>query len=106
MIGAHRSAGRNMTLYCAFLVVAGVVLVVLGWTGTIPWLIGLITGVVAIAVAIFPYREALERRERVEGLQVLGEEWREMNRGRPAAERERPRAQSDRPGGSIRPTRA
>ena len=89
MVETHRRAGRGMTLYWMFLVAGGIALVVLGWIDVIPWLVGLITGIVAIAVAIFPWREAVERRERVEGLQVLGEEWREMIREPNIGERER-----------------
>jgi hypothetical protein len=35
----------------------------------------IVVGVVTAAVAVFPYREMVERDERIEGLEVLREEW-------------------------------
>jgi len=82
LIAVHRRNGRGMVAYGILLLLAGVAFIVMGWNGTLPWMVGLITGIMTFFVAIFPYREALERDERMEGLQILSDEWHELTRGR------------------------
>ncbi|MCB2054308.1 MAG: DUF3040 domain-containing protein [Geminicoccaceae bacterium] len=78
LIAIHRGARRGFLVYAVLLAIVGAALLVAGLAGKIPWLIALVTGVIALVVAIFPYRQSIERRERIEGLQVLAEEWRDI----------------------------
>lgn len=78
MAAVHRGAKRTFGLYAALLVLIGIALIVGAVTGHVSWLIGLVTGAMAIAVAIIPIRQVIERSERIEGLTVLEDEWREL----------------------------
>ena len=80
MIAVHRGASRGYRLYAAGLALAGAILVILAFAGSLPWLPALVTGVIALAVAIIPARHVIERRERIEGLEVLREEWRDLSK--------------------------
>jgi len=78
LLAAHRGARRQLQLYLWALVVVGLGLVGLGLFGALPQLPALVVGIVTLAVAVFPYREMVERDERIEGLHVLHDEWREL----------------------------
>lgn len=78
MAAVHRGARRGYWLYAVLLCLVGLGLIIGGYFGYLPWLVGLITGIIAVAVAIIPVRQAVERGERVEGLIVLQEEWKEL----------------------------
>ena len=78
LMAGHRRAERQYRLAAVGLLLAGLLLVALGWFAVLPWLPALVVGVVTAAVAVFPYREGVERGGRVEGLQVLQDEWREL----------------------------
>lgn len=78
MMAVHRGAARQYRLYALLLVGFGVALVGLGLLAVLPAVPALVIGVVTAAVAVFPYRDMVERRERVEGLRVLQDEWREL----------------------------
>ena len=78
LMAAHRGARRQLQLYLLALVVLGLGLVGLGLFGLLPQLPALVVGIVTLAVAVFPYREMVERDERIEGLHVLQDEWREL----------------------------
>ncbi len=80
LIAIHESARSGYRLYLACLIIAGVLLVGLALGGKVPLLFGLCAGVIALAVAIFPWRQATERSERISGLEVLREEWAELER--------------------------
>jgi hypothetical protein len=81
LMAIHRGARRRNQLAFWLLLLIGLVIVGLGFTGTLPQLPAIITGVVTIAVAVFPYCEMVERDERLEGLQVLEDEWRGAMQG-------------------------
>lgn len=76
LMATHRGARRRLQLALVALLLIGVGLVALALLGALPRLPALVVGVVTVAVAVFPYREMVERDERIEGLQVLREEWR------------------------------
>ena len=77
----HRGALRGYWLYAALLVIAGVVLLALAILGVVPTLMGILPGAMAIAVSVIPIRQATERQERMLGLDVLGDDWREIQSG-------------------------
>jgi hypothetical protein len=76
LMATHRGARRRLQLAFWALLLIGVGLVALALLGALPQLPALVVGVVTAAVAVFPYREMVERDERIGGLQVLREEWR------------------------------
>lgn len=76
-IARHESAKRGYLVYGALLIGAGAVLLVLGLGLLSFWPWGA-TGVAALAVSVFAFRNVVERRERIEGLEVLREEWQDM----------------------------
>lgn len=78
LMATHRGARRRLQLAMWTLLVVGIGLVALGLLGALPQLPALVVGVVTAAVAVFPYREMVERDERVDGLQVLQDEWRNL----------------------------
>jgi hypothetical protein len=78
LMASHRGARRRLQLAMWALLVVGIGLVALGLAGMLPQLPALIVGVVTAAVAVFPYREMVERDERIEGLVVLQDEWRAL----------------------------
>jgi hypothetical protein len=72
----QRGGWRRYGLAAAVLLVGGVVVALAGvvteGVARLPLIAG---GVLAAALAVLPWREALERRDRADGLEVLGEEW-------------------------------
>ena len=78
LMASHRGARRKLQLYLWALLAAGLGLVLLGLFGLLPQVPALVVGIVTLAVAVFPYREMVERDERIEGLHVLHDEWREL----------------------------
>lgn len=76
LMALHRGARRRLQLATWALLVVGSGLVALALLGVLPQLTALVVGIVTVAVAVFPYREMVERAERIDGLQVLREEWR------------------------------
>lgn len=78
LMAVHRRALRQFRLAAWALLVVGALIVGLGFFTALPWLPALVVGVVCASVAVFPYREAVERDERIDGLQVLQDEWREL----------------------------
>jgi hypothetical protein len=78
LMAIHRGARRKLQLFLWGLIVLGLAVVALGLFGALPQLPALVVGVVTLAVAVFPYREMVERDERIEGLHVLHDEWREL----------------------------
>jgi hypothetical protein len=78
LMATHRGARRRLQLAMWALLVLGIALVALGLAGVLPHLPALVVGVVTAAVAVFPYREMVERDERIEGLEVLQDEWRTL----------------------------
>lgn len=81
LMATHRGVRRRMQLVFWTLLVVGLGLAGLGLAGVLPRLPLVVVGVVTAAVAVFPYREMVERDERIEGLQVLQEEWRGLAAG-------------------------
>jgi hypothetical protein len=79
LMAMHRGARRKLQLYLWALLVVGLGLVLLGLFAVLPQLPALVVGVVTVAVAVFPYREMVERDERIDGLHVLHDEWRELS---------------------------
>jgi hypothetical protein len=79
LMATHRGARRKLQLYYWALLVVGLGLVLLGLFSILPQLLALVLGIVTAAVAVFPYREMVERDERIEGLHVLHDEWRELS---------------------------
>ena len=75
MIAAHRGAQRGYWLYAALLFGVGALLVITAFTGHLSWLLGIVTGLMAMAISVLPMQQAVERGERIEGLMVLREEW-------------------------------
>jgi hypothetical protein len=76
LMATHRGARRRLQLALWALLLVGLGLVALGLFGVLPLLPAVVVGVVTAAVAVIPYREMVERDERIEGLEVLREEWR------------------------------
>lgn len=89
MMAAHRGAARRYRMATVLLLVIGLVLVGLGLLGILPLVAAIVVGIVTAAVAVFPYREGVERQERIDGLQVLNDEWRELESGGALPEPER-----------------
>lgn len=89
MTAVHRGAQRGYWLYAVLLVLIGIALIIGALTNNIPWIIGIVTGIVAIAISVVPILDAVERGERIEGLAVLEEEWTELCALGPAAAGER-----------------
>ena len=78
LMAFHRGARRKLQLCLWALLVIGTGLVLLGLVGALPQAPALVVGIVTLAVAVFPYRDMVERDERIEGLHVLHDEWREL----------------------------
>jgi len=78
MASVHRRAARGYRLYAAALLCVGGVLLGLALFQQLPWLPALVVGLLACALAVLPARQAVERGERIEGLVVLRDEWREL----------------------------
>lgn len=76
----HRAARTQYLVMAGCCVGIGALIIIAGLAGALPFLPALIVGVVTLAVAVFPYRELVERNERIEGLLVLEDEWRELAR--------------------------
>jgi len=74
----HRGAMRSNLVFAVALAAAGVAVLLLGIAGSLDWLLALIVGVMVLTLALFPLQQTIENRERVEGLEVLSEEWKEM----------------------------
>jgi hypothetical protein len=76
MSARQRRGWRRYALAAALLVIVGIGAalagVVAGGATRLPLVV---TGLTAAAFAALPWREALERRDRAGGLEVLGEEW-------------------------------
>lgn len=79
LMATHRGARRKLQLYLFGLLAVGLGLVLLGFFAVLPQLPALVVGIVTVAVAVLPYREMVERDERIEGLHVLHDEWRELS---------------------------
>lgn len=77
LMAAHRGARRRNQLLFWGLLVGGLAILGLGLLGVLPQVGAVVVGLVAAAVAVFPHCEMTERDERIEGLQVLQDEWRE-----------------------------
>ncbi len=88
LMATHRGARRKLQLYFWALLLVGIGLVLLGLFAVLPLLPALVVGIVTAAVAVFPYREMVERDERIEGLHVLHDEWSELQTTSDDAERE------------------
>lgn len=91
MIAVHRGALRQYRVAAVLLLVAGLLLILLGLIGMLPLVPALVVGVVMAAVSVFPYRDGVERQERIDGLQVLHDEWRELEGASAEPEQERER---------------
>ena len=91
LMATHRGARRRLQLAMWALLVLGIIVIGLGLLGALPRLPAMVVGIVTAAVAVFPYREMVERDERIDGLQVLQEEWRTL-----AAESATPQQDTDR----------
>jgi hypothetical protein len=76
LMATHRGARRRLQLALWALLLVGFGLVALGFFGVLPRLPAVVMGVVTAAVAVIPYREMVERDDRVESLEALREEWR------------------------------
>ncbi len=81
LMAMHRGARRKQQLWLWALLAVGVGLVLLGLFAVLPQLPALVVGIVTAAVAVLPYREMVERDERIDGLHVLHDEWRELSTG-------------------------
>ena len=77
-MATHRGARRKLQLQFWALIAVGAGLVLLGAFSVLPQLPAVLVGIVTLAVAVFPYREMVDRGERIEGLHVLQDEWREL----------------------------
>ena len=77
-MATHRGAQRKLQLQFWALLAVGAGLVLLGAFSVLPQLPAVLVGIVTLAVAVFPYREMVDRGERIEGLHVLQDEWREL----------------------------
>ncbi len=91
MIAVHRGALRQYRLAAVLLLVMGLLLILLGLIGILPQVLALVVGVVMAAVSVFPYRDGVERQERIDGLQVLHDEWRELEGASTEPEQDRER---------------
>ncbi|MEZ5904889.1 MAG: hypothetical protein R3C69_07235 [Geminicoccaceae bacterium] len=91
MIAVHRAALRQYRVAAVLLLVIGLLVILLGLLGVLPLVPALVVGVVTAAVSVFPYRDGVERQERVDGLQVLHDEWRELESASAEPEQERER---------------
>ncbi|HRY25483.1 MAG: hypothetical protein H6852_06150 [Geminicoccaceae bacterium] len=91
MMAVHRGALRQYRVAAALLLVIGLLVVGLGLLGMLPQVPALVVGVVTAAVSVFPYRDGVERQERIDGLQVLHDEWRELEGASAEPEQERER---------------
>ena len=91
LMATHRGARRRNQLLFWGLVVGGLAIVGLGLLGVLPQVGAVVVGLVAAAVAVFPHCEMTERDERIEGLHVLQDEWREA-----ASSSETPEQDADR----------
>ncbi len=91
MIAVHRGALRQYRVAAVLLFVAGLLLILLGLVGVLPLVLALVVGVVTAAVSVFPYRDGVERQERIDGLQVLHDEWRGLEGASAEPEQERER---------------
>lgn len=83
MAADHRSGKRRFGLYGAILLGIGFILFLLGALTSLPtfWLVAI--GIITMAVSAFAFDQAFEHRERLDGLQVLREEWIQMRRQAP-----------------------
>src|SRR3954471_15054852 len=72
----QRGGWRRYGLAAVLLLIGGVVGVLAGLVtdgmARLPLIVG---GSLAASLAVLPWREAAERRDRADGLEVLGEEW-------------------------------
>jgi hypothetical protein len=76
---AHREAAARARLVAIALAALGVLLLLLGLAPLgLPAWVFLLAGLVVAACAAFPAREYLEHRDRISGLEVLQDEWREL----------------------------
>lgn len=91
LVAVHRGAARGYWVYAVTLVAFGIALVGLAFFQQLPWLIGLVVGLLACALAVLPAGQAVERGERIEGLVVLRDEWQELKRDGEITEDERAR---------------
>jgi hypothetical protein len=78
LMAMHRGARRRNQLLFWGLLAAGLMILGLGLFGVLPQVAAIMVGLVAAAVAVFPHCEMVERDERIEGLLVLQDEWRQM----------------------------
>ncbi len=88
MMAVHRGNARQYRIAAVLLLVIGLVLVGLGLAGILPPAPTVVVGLVTAAVSVFPYREGVERQERIEGLRVLEDEWRELEAANAPREQE------------------
>jgi hypothetical protein len=70
--GGWRRYGLAAALLLACGVAAALAGVMAGGIARLPLTVG---GALAASLAVLPWREAIERRDRADGLEVLGEEW-------------------------------
>jgi hypothetical protein len=72
----QRGGWRRYGLAAALLLVSGIAAAFVGLVADgvtrLPLIVG---GLLAASLAVLPWREAVERRDRADGLEVLGEEW-------------------------------
>jgi hypothetical protein len=75
LASAHRAAAEKYRRLAIGLVVAGALVGLAGlamaWHGTAT------IGLILAATAAIPWKKGLEHRERAEGVEILGEEWRD-----------------------------
>lgn len=88
LMAMHRGVRRRNQLYFWGLLVVGLGLAALGFLGALPQVAAVVVGLVSAAVAVFPHCEMVERDERIEGLQVLQDEWREATLSSDAPQQE------------------
>ncbi len=77
LMAMHRGVRRRNQLFLWALLVAGLCSAALGFLGALPQVAAVVVGLVSAALAVFPHCEMVERDERIEGLQVLQDQWRE-----------------------------
>lgn len=85
----HRDAlpyYRTLLILCLAIGLAGIIAAFVVPAGWQP--LCLIPGVIAVAIAIFPWLSLQERQERIDGLNVLADEWQDVE----AAGDDRPHA--------------
>lgn len=72
----QRGGWRRYALAAVLLLVGGIAAALAGLVtdgvARLPLIVG---GALAASLAVLPWREAVERRDRADGLEVLGEEW-------------------------------